>query len=440
MPPRRLVAHFPHAQVRVIDGNGAGDLLEGDAEPALRRPQRRRHHVVELQVRLDLRFVEVVLRLAHLLGEIEVVPRLYRDARLLAARERPHVGHFVANPRDDERPDLQQEALGDGRIDRHRVLHAPVRVALEPEKLRPLGSQPDDGGNDGLGVVGVAVVAAALEFLPDDLAKMPPSRERQKRIDARSGIHDGPRPGQAALFGGGLRGCHDRRGKPVEIGFAFEHDPRVLVGEHLGAKLRESRRKLLVDGRQTCLLVRVQLRASPHEVFVHARRQPHLIRVKIGGRQPLVDGFNPLEQGGFENDVVGGRGELWLPLMLERLILGVGDVLARHAEHPLDAIERTAHVFHGNQRVIEGRWLGIGGDLVDFPLLLGNRRGQSIGKKRGCHLVPWRHPAIRAGPGSGERIGTHANRRLYFSPATAPASLFVVGFRTVREPGQLRAE
>ena len=73
-------------------------------------------------------------------------------------------------------------------------------------------------------------------------------------------------------------------------------------------------------------------------------------------RQRLVDGFDSLEQSLIEEDGVGRRSQLRLPLALERLIRGVGDALARDAEHAIDAIEHAAGAFHRRNRVFKGRW------------------------------------------------------------------------------------
>ena len=122
------VDDFPHAHVRMKHRNGAGDLPERDAEAALGRPQRRRHHVVELEVRLDLGFVEIVFRLAQLLGEIEAVPRLDRDR----ASSRSAIACISATSAFTRATTAghtrQEKCLRRFRIRRHRVGHAPVRV------------------------------------------------------------------------------------------------------------------------------------------------------------------------------------------------------------------------------------------------------------------------------------------------------------------------
>jgi hypothetical protein len=75
------VAHLVHRDVRVIDADlGARD--EADAEQARGAVERRLDHAVERKVGLDLRLVEVVPDLAHLLRVEAPVPGL--DAGRLA--------------------------------------------------------------------------------------------------------------------------------------------------------------------------------------------------------------------------------------------------------------------------------------------------------------------------------------------------------------------
>ena len=75
-----LVEHLEHAHVRLVHRNvlalleGQPVELVGGVEHAVLQ------HVVELEVRLDLVLVEVVLRLAHLLGVELPVPRLQLEA------------------------------------------------------------------------------------------------------------------------------------------------------------------------------------------------------------------------------------------------------------------------------------------------------------------------------------------------------------------------
>ena len=111
--------------------------------------------------------------------------------------------------------------------------------------------------------------------------------------------------------------------------------------------------------------------------------QPHLIGLETRVGSELVDGFDPLEQSGIEEDGVGGGSQLRLPLTFELLVRRVGDVLARHGEHASDAVERAARALHGGKRVLECRRIRIGDDRVDLGALFRQRGFECSGKCSG---------------------------------------------------------
>src|SRR6185312_12410149 len=65
---------FPDAHLGVIDRYVLA-WVEIQVEQAVRRVERSRDHLVELEVWFDFRFVEIVARLAQLFGVIAPVPR-----------------------------------------------------------------------------------------------------------------------------------------------------------------------------------------------------------------------------------------------------------------------------------------------------------------------------------------------------------------------------
>ena len=79
--PGRHVGDLEDADVGMEHRHLAGDLGEPDVVAPLGRPQRGRHHVVQLEIRLQLGLIEVVFRLPDLLGVEEIVPGLDRDRR-----------------------------------------------------------------------------------------------------------------------------------------------------------------------------------------------------------------------------------------------------------------------------------------------------------------------------------------------------------------------
>jgi len=109
-------------------------------------------------------------------------------------------GDVAPDPGDGGRPYLEQQSicrLGRGS---HGVFDPPVRVRGIAQQRDPFGAQLHDLRDRLLRVVGVAVVAAALESPPDRFAQRAPARKRQKRIDARPRVHDRPFARQPSLF------------------------------------------------------------------------------------------------------------------------------------------------------------------------------------------------------------------------------------------------
>ena len=334
-------------------GHRAGDLRERQAVQLLGHRVRRRDHVVQLEVRLELVRVEVVLRLADLLGVVEVVPRLDGDRLAFLGGDRLHVGDLLLDARDRGRPHAHHQLRGLLRIAGHRVVHAPVRVRREAEQLGAIGAQLDDPGDDRVGVVGVAVVAAALERLPHLLAQVAARRKREERIDGRAGVDDGPLAGELALVGGGLVGRDECRRQAGEIGLAVEHDPGVLVGEHLVGEVRERAGELLVDLRELLLLRGTQLGALPHEAVVGPLREPLLLGREAGGRHRVPDRRDAGEQPLVERDLVVSGSEDRRQLAVERLVLRCVEVAGHDTEQHVQPSERAARTLQGLDRVGE---------------------------------------------------------------------------------------
>ena len=264
----------------------------------------------------------------------------------------------------------------------------------------------DDGRDGRVGIVRIAVVAAALEFLPHHFAQIAARGEHEKRIDARSGVDDRPFAGQAALLGGRFRGRDERCRQSGEIRLALEDRPGVLVGQDLGSEVGESSREVLIDLGKPLFLTRVQPGAPPHEMLVHTRRKAHLVGFKRRCRQRLVDSLDLFEQSRIECDGIGMSSQLRLPLAFERLILGVGDVLARHGKHTLDTIQREPASLHCRNRIFERGRLAIGDEGIDFAQVFPKGGFKGGRKVNGLHLIPWRYTAIGPGP-HNQRIHRH---------------------------------
>ena len=121
--------HLPGAHVGMPDRD-VGARLEAQAEQPVRGVERRLDHVVELEVRLDRRLVDVVARLAQLLGVVAPVPRREREVAALRRDHRLHgvaVGERAARA-PAPRPVRAGRARPAGRL-RHGVVEPVVREA-----------------------------------------------------------------------------------------------------------------------------------------------------------------------------------------------------------------------------------------------------------------------------------------------------------------------
>src|SRR6185503_17416580 len=93
-----LIEHLEHANVWVVDRDVL-TLLERQAVKLVRREEQSiLKNVVDLEVRLELRFIESVPRLSHLLRIVLVIPRCELESALLAVDELLHIGNLGACP------------------------------------------------------------------------------------------------------------------------------------------------------------------------------------------------------------------------------------------------------------------------------------------------------------------------------------------------------
>ena len=133
------VLHLEGAGVGVIERHADG--REAQAEQPARGLEGGLDHLVELEVRLDLGFVQIVARLAQLLGVVAPVPRRQRE---IAALLRDHRLQRVALGRGlgaRAAPDLVEQLARRLRGLGHLIVEPVVGESRKAEQLRPLGAQ-----------------------------------------------------------------------------------------------------------------------------------------------------------------------------------------------------------------------------------------------------------------------------------------------------------
>ncbi len=342
VPAARLVFHFPDAHVGLVHLDVI-DRRERETEELAGDPEHGLAQFLETEVRLHVVLIESVLRLADFLGVIPIVPR--RDRALLAffVRDGLHIGDLLANARHRRSPHRLHEGHRLlGRL-RHAVFDAPVRVRLVSEELGAFGAELQDLGDDLTVVVGVAVVAAAHEVVPDFFAQVVAVRIREEGVYRRACVGDRPLALLPARLGcrGGAR-AH-RVGKAREI-FLVLKDKRVvlLIGEDVLAEVRVKKCEALVQFGHALLRRGVELRAGAHEARVVAPGEPLLLGRELRFVGRIVNRFDAGEELRVLGDLVVERGEDRLHLALESLKLGTAHRARPHTVDGRDVVERGA--------------------------------------------------------------------------------------------------
>src|SRR4051794_14440989 len=105
--PAGRVLHLPGAYVRVIER----DIywLESQPEQPPRGLERRLDHALELEIGLDLGFLQIVARLPQLLGVIAPIPGSEREIAALCADHRLQFVALAPGPRTPALPDIVEQ-------------------------------------------------------------------------------------------------------------------------------------------------------------------------------------------------------------------------------------------------------------------------------------------------------------------------------------------
>ncbi len=230
------VGDLPGAGVGVIERHV--DRLEGQPEQPPRGLEGRLDHLVELEVRLDLGLIEIVFRLAQLLGVIAPVPRRQREVAALFRHQVLQGVAFATGLGAGAAPDFVEQAARRGRGLGHLVVEPVVGEAGEAEQPGALAAQQHHLGDQGAVVGGAAVLAALDPGLEHLLAQIAPGRELQEALARRPRQRDGVLARVAALLGRGARGVAGEIRQAGEVAFVEDQRVGLLVGQHVLPELR----------------------------------------------------------------------------------------------------------------------------------------------------------------------------------------------------------
>jgi hypothetical protein len=237
-----------HAHVRLVDRDVVPLLerdpiqLRGGEEDAVLQD------VIDLEVRPDLAFIEIEFVLAHLLGVELPVVRLKGEAALLLVDQLLHPRRLGACFRGRRGDHVGHQLDGVPRRFRHLIVEVVVGVARVAEELGALRAELGQAGDDGLGVVVAAVIAAGDRGLVEPLAlrRSPTAVERDHRYVqrlpsdgiARNVYHRDPRPLLLThMVSLAVHRLVLAMGKPSERAGENRHQSRVTDRPPIGRRL-----------------------------------------------------------------------------------------------------------------------------------------------------------------------------------------------------------
>ncbi|MND41304.1 hypothetical protein D3C80_320540 [compost metagenome] len=155
-----FIEHLIHAHVRLVNR----DILTFFEADAVQQVGGIEHavvqHVIQSEVRFDLRFIQIVLRLAHLFGIELPIPGGNLEIAFLLVGSRLNVFGFSFGTRSGCRDDITHKAQRRIRRFGHLVLQLPGRIVREAQEFGLFGT------NFGQARDGLASVVAVTLFCP----------------------------------------------------------------------------------------------------------------------------------------------------------------------------------------------------------------------------------------------------------------------------------
>ena len=345
-------------------------------------------HVLHLEVRLELRFVEVVLRGADLFGIERPVPRLEGEGRLtlgllFLVDHRLQVGGFALGVGHGGRRQLAQHRVDGFRRACGLVFQAVRGVVGIAQQLRAIGAQLHDARDQRGGVELAAAAAARDRGLVQTLAQGAVGQLRLRRL--AGGVEQGQHvlAFQAALlrdFGGG---GDLRFGQAVELLHVVDDDRRgVHFLQHVVAEGGAQRGQFGVHLLQRRLVGVVEVGTGADEAGVVALDQAHALRVQAQFVALVVQRLDAGEQLGVQADGVAMRGELRRVVRAQLVARIVGVRADQVEEHGGGAVQHLAALFHRDDGVLERGRGRVVGDGVHLLQLLGH-----AGVEGGCEVA-----------------------------------------------------
>ena len=278
------------------------------------------NHVIQFVVGAQLRFVEVVTRLAHFLRIKIPVPGRDLEPTVFLVDNLLRLGRFTFGVSDCRRRELAQKFVHGGDIFRGLVFELIGGVIFVAEKFGALGAKLGRAQNDLAGIK-LAAFTVAPERRPYNALTQLSILQRPEQWLPRRVLHLND---ELAVLVLGLRrvgnGCHLAVRKTGELFLAIDHDRRrVLFLENVLFELRLQCRQLGIDLLQLFLVRIRQLGAGAHEILVVTLEEIGGFRIEAEFVAAVVKLLDPREQFAVEMDCVAMGRQLWRHFLFDLL-------------------------------------------------------------------------------------------------------------------------
>ena len=358
--------------VGVVDRD-VGALFEGNTVKLVRSVKDAVvQHVVQLEIGPGLRLVQIIFRLAHLLGIKVPVRRLERESAMLRIDERLNIlclALSLGGCRGHQRVHELERCF---RRAGHLVCQLPSRVVGVAQQFGLLRAQLRQTGDN----VARVVRAAALRAIPRVLEERLPRGAIAERLQAwlLRGVLQRKHPAihfaiRCGLRGGGhLRGAQSRQ-RLLVLG----HKRRILGGGQQFRSVRGGKiRLLLIQLLQRGFVSIGKPRAGQHKFLVLVFHQAQRFSIEMQRMALLVDFRDALKQFGIQVDRILHCGQFRRLRVLDRLQHGIHVRTGNSVEDLHHAVNQPPTLFHRYKGVFKRRRRGIVGDGARLLNLLCN--------------------------------------------------------------------
>ena len=337
-----LVEDLEHHHIGLIDRNVVA-LLEGDAIKLIGGIENAiLQHLVEFEIGLERRLIQVIARLAHFLGIALPVPRLQVEMRTVLVDRLLDQFGFLGRLGAGGRHKLADEFFHRVRRLRHLVVEHIGGIVGIAQKLGLVGPQHRQARDDCAGIVAIAFFGARPALVEQLFAHAAVFQRGEQRLLRRVLQRNDVFARQLARLGRFHRRRHFAVGQARKIGLVAQHQAARLGGRHqLLLELRFQAGVFLVDLFEMRLVLVRQQRAGMDKLAVVKRQDLQRLRVQLQAGALVVQRLDPREEFGVEENRVIVRRQLRRLQRLHLVQRGIGVGLHHREEGVVDPLEHA---------------------------------------------------------------------------------------------------